>query len=105
MAELGGQLRADELVRAAMAASGAGTARALARELGLSGYESPKRVERWLRGENSPDFDMTIRLLQLAGLLTESRLVKARAAAEAAQARAEATQARRRRSPRAETGT
>lgn len=105
MAELGGQIRADELVRAAMAASGADSARALARKLGLSGYDSPKRVERWLRGENSPGFDATIALLQLAGLLNENRLAKARAAAEDAQSQAAATRSRRRRSPREETGT
>lgn len=41
----------------------------LARRLGLSSYESPKRVKRWLDGENAPRYDETIALLELAGWL------------------------------------
>lgn len=60
---------ASDLVRAAMKAAGIPEDRPteLARRLGLSAYESPKRVKRWLDGENAPRYDETIALLELAG--------------------------------------
>jgi hypothetical protein len=63
------EISADELTRAAMDAAGVTTARQLAKVLRLEGYDSPKRIERWLRGENKPRYDETIALLDLAGWL------------------------------------
>lgn len=103
--EVSGQLRADELAYAAMRRTGATSARDLARKLGLTSYDAPKRVERWLRGENEPRYEQTVELLQLAGLLNEAGLEAARAEAEAAMQTAERLRARRGVRPPGSTGT
>ena len=77
-----------------MTASGSATARQLAKALGLTGYDSPKRVERWLRGENRPRYDETIALLELAGWLNVSRAEAGLAAAQGALAEAEEAERR-----------
>ncbi len=43
----------------------------LARKLGLTAYESPKRVKRWLDGENEPDYKATMAILEALGLLRD----------------------------------
>lgn len=63
------EIPAAQLVRAAMDAARVTTARQLAKVLALEGYDSPKRIERWIRGENKPRYDETIALLELAGWL------------------------------------
>lgn len=88
-----------------MNASGSRSARELARKLGLAGYDAPKRVERWLRGENTPRFDQTIELLRLAGLLNERRLVAAQASAAEALRAAEKIRLRRGARPQGAKGT
>lgn len=67
-------LEAAELVRAAMKAAGIPEDKPteLARRIGLSAYDSPKRVKRWLDGENAPRYNETIALLELAGWLNMS---------------------------------
>lgn len=62
------QIRADELVRAAMTESGATGPTALARELALD-MNGQEKVSRWLKGKNAPRFEETIALLELAGWL------------------------------------
>jgi hypothetical protein len=74
------EIRADELVRAAMASSGVTKPAELATKLELTAYASPKRVSRWLTGDNKPDYDATIALLQLAGWLNEGRVREAQLA-------------------------
>jgi transcriptional regulator with XRE-family HTH domain len=56
-----------ELAERAKRATGSKTAADLARALGLESYESPRRVARWLRGANEPDFESTLKLLELIG--------------------------------------
>lgn len=46
----------------------------LARELGLTGYESPRRVRRWLDGTNDPDYAMTVALLDRLGAVNWAAL-------------------------------
>jgi hypothetical protein len=54
-----------------MERSGAATPTELARKLQLAGYESPKRVRRWLDAKNEPEYEETLALLALAGLLND----------------------------------
>lgn len=61
----------------------------LARELGLTAYQSDKTVARWLKGENEPSYEPTIELMRLAGWLNEDLIQEALAAAEEAEQEAE----------------
>lgn len=58
-----------ELVQLAMVKLDCETPAQLARKIGLTEYGSPKRVSRWLSGENEPDYKATIALLDALGLL------------------------------------
>ena len=60
---------AADLVRLAMERLGCATPGELARELGLEPYDSPKRVRRWLDGENEPDYKATMTILERIGAL------------------------------------
>jgi len=64
-----GIIAADELVRLAMKKLDCETPGELARKLGLSPYDSPKRVRRWLDGENEPDYEATMTILNRMGAL------------------------------------
>ena len=64
-----GIIEADDLVRLAMERLDCETTRQFARELGLEGYDSPKRVQRWLDGENEPDYKATMTILERIGAL------------------------------------
>lgn len=64
-------MRADELVTLAMEQLETTSDQVLARALGLTGYSAPARVRRWRRGENEPNFDATMQLLEIVGLLRE----------------------------------
>ena len=44
----------------------------LARALDLGKYSSPQRIRRWLAGTSKPNYDATLALLRLAGLLGPS---------------------------------
>ena len=52
-----------------MQATGSERPSDLARILGLDAYESPRRVKRWLDGSNEPDYEATLNLLELVGML------------------------------------
>lgn len=62
-------IAADELVRLAMKKLGCETPGELARKLDLRPYDSPKRVRRWLDGENEPDYEATMTILYRIGAL------------------------------------
>lgn len=62
-------IESKDLVALAMSARGIETPADLARALGLASYSSPRRVKRWIEGENEPDYSSTVRLLDLAGML------------------------------------
>lgn len=47
---------------------------ALARHLGLEGDHLPQRVRRWLNGTAKPDYEATLRLLAICGMLNEPRV-------------------------------
>jgi len=64
-----GIIEADDLVRLAMDRLECETPGELARELGLEPYDSPKRVRRWLDGENEPDYKATMTILDRIGAL------------------------------------
>lgn len=42
----------------------------LARELGMTGYDSPRTVRRWLQDVNGPQYAYTMAMLEKAGWLT-----------------------------------
>ena len=67
-------IAADELVKLAMNRRGLEKPSDLARALGLSAYASPRRVVRWIEGENEPDYKATMALLELVGALNEEAL-------------------------------
>lgn len=67
-------IEADELVKLAMERIGSERPSDLARALRLEGYTSPRRVKRWLLGENEPDYSATLGLLGLVGALNEEAL-------------------------------
>ena len=41
-----------------------------ARKINLTSYEAPKRVRRWADGENDPDFEGTMLILEAVGWLS-----------------------------------
>lgn len=61
-------LEAHDLVELAMKRSGAKGNTDLARMLDL-GIHGDQRVRRWRDGENEPDYEATMRLLELVGAL------------------------------------
>ena len=61
------RLTRGELLQAALDAVG-GDEYALARKLGMSLSTAPRQFARWRRGEGM-NFEMTIALLEIAGLL------------------------------------
>jgi hypothetical protein len=59
-----------ELVEAAMKATGTvGQPRELGKRLHMDPYNAQQRITRWLKGENDPDFEGTLLLLEAAGWL------------------------------------
>lgn len=64
-------MEASQLVRLVMERMKVETAGQVAAGLGLRGYGAPKKVSRWLSGENEPDYEATLLLLRAAGLLRE----------------------------------
>lgn len=70
------QIRADELVRAVMDQLKASGPTELAVKLDLP-HAGPKRIGRWLKGANEPDFEGTIALLLAAGWIKETQLYAA----------------------------
>ena len=57
------------LVRLVMETLGAKGPTALARELGLRDYGAPRKIGDWLDGKYAPNYEMTMLMLQRAGLL------------------------------------
>lgn len=64
-----GIIAASDLVRLAMDRLDCETPGELARKLDLTPYDSPKRVRRWLDGENEPDYEATMTILDRIGAL------------------------------------
>lgn len=64
-----GIIAAADLVRLAMERLECDTPGELARKLDLKPYDSPKRVRRWLDGENEPDYEATMTILERMGAL------------------------------------
>lgn len=62
---------APELVTRAKERLGVKTDTDLARALGLKDYAAPQRIRRWRLGQNEPDYEATLLLLEAAGLLNE----------------------------------
>lgn len=103
-------IAAEDLVRLALAKLDLDErdAAKLAEQLGLTKYSSPQRVRRWIAGENEPDYELTIKLLDLVGAIKwealgpraarEAEAVrKGREAADRARAATDRGQPRRRR--------
>jgi len=64
-------IAAQNLVRLAMTKLELGEkdAAKLATRLGFTAYSSPQRVRRWLSGENEPDYEATLQLLDIVGAI------------------------------------
>jgi hypothetical protein len=73
-----------EAARTKIREAGQDGPRALARAIGLTGQDEDKRVQNWVNGDTAPNYDGTMRLLQLAGWLNEDRLRAAQAAGQRA---------------------
>lgn len=59
-----------------MKRGGCNTPADLAKALGLKAYSSPRRVARWLEGTASPDYELTIALLDLVGAINWDALAE-----------------------------
>jgi hypothetical protein len=62
---------AADLVQLVMRKLGVTGDTAFAKKLGLTGYEAPKDVKRWRTGESGPRYDVTMLMLDMAGLLVD----------------------------------
>ncbi len=62
---------AKKLVQLATEKSEPQSPAGLARKLQLTAYDSPRRVKRWLEGENEPSYQETLALLAIVGLLRD----------------------------------
>lgn len=51
-----------------------------ARKLGFTSYASPRKIRRWLSGENEPDYASTLLLLSAVGMLRDEPAGKDEAA-------------------------
>lgn len=58
-------------------ALGVSTPTELAKAIKLEGYNSPQRVRRWMEGNNAPDYEGTMLMLEATGWL---KIPKSRAA-------------------------
>lgn len=59
--------RPDNFVAAVARALNAATPTDLARAIKLPGYNAPQRVRRWMEGDNAPDYEGVMLMLEATG--------------------------------------